>query len=37
MITLRLLINDTTRNNQTVIFCDLGVESYNTTLFVYGE
>ena len=37
MITLRLMINDTTRNNQTKIFCDFGMESYNTTLFVYGK
>ena len=37
MITLRLLINDTTGNNQTEIICDFGTESYNTTLFVCGK
>ena len=37
-IILRLMINGTTaENNQTEIFCDLGMESYNTTLLVYGK
>ena len=35
--TLRLLVNDTERNNQTLIDC-VGVrESRQTTLFVYGR
>ena len=35
--TLRLLINDTAKNNGTKIFCDGGDESFETTLYVYGE
>ena len=34
--TLRLLINDTARNNQTEIYCDGVDESFQTTLFVVG-
>ena len=34
MFTLRLLINDTTGNNQTRIFCDSGGQ---TTLLIYGK
>lgn len=36
---LRLLINDTEKNNQTSIKCvgDSGSESFYTTLFVYGK
>ena len=36
--TLRLLINDTARNNQTVIHCDQGAAAASsTTLFVLGK
>ena len=35
--TLRLLINDTSKNNGTEIVCDDGNESFETTLYVYGE
>ena len=35
--TLRLLINDTARNNGTDIVCDNGNESFETTLYIYGE
>ena len=35
--TLRLLINDTERNNQTVVKCNGIEESRQTTLFVYGK
>ena len=34
--TLRLLINDTARNNQTVIHCIGNSKSVQTTLFVFG-
>ena len=34
--TLRLLINDTARNNQTKITCTGTRESIETTLFIYG-
>ena len=36
MITLRLLINDTAGNNQTLIDCAGIDESFLTTLFVFG-
>ena len=36
--TLRLFINDTTRNNQTVVYCHRGDSmELSSTLFVYGE
>ena len=36
--TLRLLINDTSRNNQTVIICDQSATTSSTTiLFVLGK
>ena len=35
--TLRLLINDTTINNQTVIHCIGDNKSYSSTLFVAGR
>ena len=35
--TLRLLINDTARNNGTDIVCDNGNDIFETTLYVYGE
>ena len=34
---LRLLINDTARNNQTLITCTGSTETVETTLFVYGR
>lgn len=33
----RLLINDTERNNQTIVICSRADESRQTTLFVYGK
>ena len=35
--TLRLLINDTASNNGTKIVCDGENESFETTLYIYGE
>ena len=35
--TIRLLINDTSMNNQTMIICDGGNEQFETTLYVYGK
>ena len=35
--TLRLLINDTSRNNGTEIYCDDDNVSFETILYVYGE
>ena len=36
--TIRLLINDTSMNNQTIIICDEGNEQFSqTTLYVYGK
>ena len=34
--TLRLLINDTARNNQTDIYCSNDGNTFTTTLFVFG-
>lgn len=34
--TLRLLINDTERNNETEIYCNKD-EELSTTLFIFGE
>ena len=34
--TLRLLINDTARNNQTVVYCNRDEMELSSILFVYG-
>ena len=35
--TLRLLINDTERNNQTEIYCNRDDVALSTTLFIFGK
>ena len=35
--TLRLLINDTAVNNQTVVYCNRDEKELSSTLFVYGK